>query len=740
MDHQIRHYFSNRKFASLEYLSKEESWAENENNLGRYFFLLDLKQEETSDVFKKILDVKGNHAAAYSYLGDIARQLFVRWYERKIPIYYFKEALKHADNDSHILWSLYILTYEPGYFLSVVKINYKVRKFKSISNYFLNTPTLSLIQANFEKKDWLELKDICLNENIEHSSDLLMICYFYLEEFEEAIRVMDKRDRVNKAITDLYLEAEIIDNEYAVKKCDYHERLKYLNGDSSRIYEEAKKEAERGKANPTKECLIKFAFEANEYSDVMSLVDEYAQSPVNIKNQVKLYHILSSLYLDLSLNEQYEKDINYTNFFRGSHCNPLYLGYLVLRNIKKLETQLREKKDLHDIKVDASYQDAQEYLDHDDLLTHYLHGSLVDMLNTLKNEWDLKVANFIIESLQGSGNKLNEEDQTNLATSLINVKRYDEAILLLNKLPQSMSNFNSLAVCNGKLGDVDSALKNYELSIAAMEFNGAFEDIILSNYLTCLSKSSRSISEKSLDKYKDMFNKGITSYFTSDFVKHRNGKSLFKYYPFNQFTLDALVNEYFYLAASEQLNDPIELPYEKLSAEKDDIVFRPNFRLASFSSNENSMLMWSHYAENHTGLMVEYFFDGELPDGVGMGDVKYSNTIKRFKEKDLYLFDQYMLTKNKDWSYEQELRLFSYNRDKIYYRNYSYPNQDNDKAPAYIRSITVGYKFPESTIKLIQSIIDDLNKQRDKKLPAIELRKAELSEKNFFELEYKVIR
>lgn len=362
------------------------------------------------------------------------------------------------------------------------------------------------------------------------------------------------------------------------------------------------------------------------------------------------------------------------------------------------------------------------------------------MLNILKYEWALKVANLTIESLQGGGDTLSAEDKTTLASCLISVNRYHEATLLLDELPQSMSNFNSLAVCNEKLGDVDSALKNYELSIAAMESNGAFEYIILSNYLTCLSKSSRPISEKSLDKYKDMFNKGITSYFTSDFVKYQNEKSLFKYYPFNQFTLDALVNEYFYLAASEQLNDPIELPYEKLSADKDDVFFRPDFRLASFSSNENSMLMWSHYAENHTGITVEYFFDGRLPDGVGMGNVKYSNTIKRFKEKERYLFDQYMLTKNKDWSYEQELRLFSYNRDKIYYRNYSYPNQVNEKAPAYIRSITVGYKFPESTIKLIQTIIDDLNNQRDKKLPAIELRKAELSEKNFFELEYKVIR
>ena len=91
------------------------------------------------------------------------------------------------------------------------------------------------------------------------------------------------------------------------------------------------------------------------------------------------------------------------------------------------------------------------------------------MLNILKYEWALKVANLTIESLQGGGDTLSAEDKTTLASCLISVNRYHEATLLLDELPQSMSNFNSLAVCNEKLGDVDSALKNYELSIAAMD-------------------------------------------------------------------------------------------------------------------------------------------------------------------------------------------------------------------------------------------------------------------------------
>jgi len=151
------------------------------------------------------------------------------------------------------------------------------------------------------------------------------------------------------------------------------------------------------------------------------------------------------------------------------------------------------------------------------------------------------------------------------------------------------------------------------------------------------------------------------------------------------------------------------------------------------------MLMWSHYAEEHSGLMIEYCFEGALPDGVGIEKVQYPHVAERFLKKDKYIFNQYMLTKNKDWAYEKEVRLFGYNRDKVYYEARTYPKRTSNAA-AYIKSITVGYKFPDSTIKLIQSIVSTLNESRNKTLPQIVLRRAKLSENNFFDLEYEEIR
>ncbi|PKG37098.1 DUF2971 domain-containing protein, partial [Psychromonas sp. Urea-02u-13] len=507
----------------------------------------------------------------------------------------------------------------------------------------------------------------------------------------------------------------------------------------NRIYEEAKKEAEKGNANPTKEVIIKYAFEAEEYTDVISLVEEGIEVPRKIDNQQMLYHILSSLYLGIDVNAEYEIAINKQNFFRKSSCNPLYLAYLILRNIKALKTHLLEKEDLHSIGDWGLYQEAEEYLSHDDLLNHYMHDPLVGTLKSLKDKWDLHVINIEIEKLKSIEDPLSESEKTMLASYLINASRYDEATSLLRELEPSMSVTNMLAVNYENQGEFDTALTNYKSAIDSMKFSGELNNVIISNYLSCLNRSEHSISDSLYNEYIDNFNESIAGYFRYTLTTSQNGNSLFKYYPFNQFTLDAIVNGYCYLASSEQLNDPIELPYDSLSADKDNLFLRPNFRLASFSNNENSMLMWSHYAENHTGLMVEYCFEGELPDGVGIDKVSYSHTTKRYKEKEHYFFNQYMLTKNKDWSYEKEVRLFAYKMDKIYYEKANYPCKKDDKANAYIKSITVGYKFPKSTIKLIQGIISGLNESLDNNLSKIELRRAKLSEKNFFELEYEVI-
>lgn len=105
--------------------------------------------------------------------------------------------------------------------------------------------------------------------------------------------------------------------------------------------------------------------------------------------------------------------------------------------------------------------------------------------------------------------------------------------------------------------------------------------------------------------------------------------------------------------------------------------------VSCFSKDPKSILMWSHYAENHTGLCIEY----ERPESPDFVDMKYSEYRPRIKTSKLTSFlaaktilvedynqnfDQSIIdelmtpyqTKAKEWEYEQEVRCMITSKSK----------------------------------------------------------------------------
>lgn len=112
------------------------------------------------------------------------------------------------------------------------------------------------------------------------------------------------------------------------------------------------------------------------------------------------------------------------------------------------------------------------------------------------------------------------------------------------------------------------------------------------------------------------------------------------------------------LAKKEELE---QYERDKQSKKLQSMVF-----VACFSERNNSMLMWSHYAEQHTGLCVGYrLYD--LIEKYNIFPVIYSNQmpqisdIRNAEEGTLY---QSILTKCEDWSYEQEWRIIDIDKSK----------------------------------------------------------------------------
>ena len=740
MDFQVKQDFKYKRFSRLEYLNKEESWNKDELNLGLYYFLLEAKGEPTDSAFNQILAAKGDHASAFNYLGDIAFKLYDEFRDSEIPAYHYERALTYSENNSHAHWGLFRSTRDPRHYFKTISIDYEKGNIQLVTNKMHSFYAPNLNNGELTVDEWKQLKSICLDERVESQIEILLCCHFHLEEYEDGIALINSAKYIPKQIIEPYLQHAHIDEDTFWSKISYYERLN-LMGDAESAYEQVKKEVAQGNSNLTQEAFIKYAFEAKAYDDVIELVERAFEKEkfIHSSHVLKLQHILSSQYLGKSLNEQYEKDVNSVNYFgdtdtgRDGQVLALYLAYLVLVNINKLKSILAKRDNLHQLTNYVLYKDIKANLRHDSLIGHHLYDSLVDTLQELKEQWHSK---RVEDSLASA--KEQELDDIEIASLLMDKGEYHKALSILSGLESSMSVNNLLGICFENLDDFDSALEHAKLALDIMLSSGEKNSTIINNYLYCLHRSSSSIDKELYEKYVELFNHSLTEGFIPHRFLHDNGNSLYKYYPFNKFTLDALVNGYFYLASAEQLNDPIELPYDNLTKDKDFVVLRPDFRLCSFSHNENSMLMWSHYAENHSGLMIEYCFEGSLPDQVGIEKIQYQHPEQRFIKKDKYLFNQYMLIKNSDWSYEKEVRLFAYKKDKVYYEKATYPNRTHN-ATAYIKSITVGYKFPESTVKLIQSIVATLNENRTKNLSNIVLRRAKLSDNNFFNLEYEEI-
>jgi hypothetical protein len=77
-----------------------------------------------------------------------------------------------------------------------------------------------------------------------------------------------------------------------------------------------------------------------------------------------------------------------------------------------------------------------------------------------------------------------------------------------------------------------------------------------------------------------------------------------------EFALDILVNHRIHAARYKDLNDPMEGQYEHIRGtipdwQIDEIFGQKNqYRLVALSEAFNNVLMWSYYADSHTGMVV----------------------------------------------------------------------------------------------------------------------------------------
>ncbi|MFT4850852.1 MAG: hypothetical protein ACI83B_003413 [Sediminicola sp.] len=91
--------------------------------------------------------------------------------------------------------------------------------------------------------------------------------------------------------------------------------------------------------------------------------------------------------------------------------------------------------------------------------------------------------------------------------------------------------------------------------------------------------------------------------------------------------------------------------------------------ICCFSNRADNILMWSHYAKNHTGFVIEFNVNPNDPAGnmsnvekklIGY-DVIYQDNMPIIKAgtRDFDAVKSVFLTKSTDWTYEQEYRVLT---------------------------------------------------------------------------------
>jgi hypothetical protein len=145
---------------------------------------------------------------------------------------------------------------------------------------------------------------------------------------------------------------------------------------------------------------------------------------------------------------------------------------------------------------------------------------------------------------------------------------------------------------------------------------------------------------------------------------------LYKYFQYNDQSLTALRETRFWAAHPSKFNDPFDCAF---SVDGNLRALYSNYTkskaICCFSKRVDSILMWSHYANNHTGFCVgfdESCFGGlkellydvtytpdfpELNSDKFKTQTKIEGSIRR--EENVRL----LATKYIDWSYEEEVRI-----------------------------------------------------------------------------------
>jgi len=179
---------------------------------------------------------------------------------------------------------------------------------------------------------------------------------------------------------------------------------------------------------------------------------------------------------------------------------------------------------------------------------------------------------------------------------------------------------------------------------------------------------------------------------------NKDKMKLYKYRPLTEHTYQSILNNYIWLSSPDTFNDPFDchlrddyFVFSNELVENDETDMFGNYNngyydhviypaylangVGCFSETNDGILMWSHYANSHQGVCLEYDF-GTLSNYFYKVNytstyplITYSEFLASGIKNSMNYIYKALYTKCKVWEYEKEWRIIlpGYNNKKLEY-------------------------------------------------------------------------
>lgn len=174
-------------------------------------------------------------------------------------------------------------------------------------------------------------------------------------------------------------------------------------------------------------------------------------------------------------------------------------------------------------------------------------------------------------------------------------------------------------------------------------------------------------------------------------------------------TIDAIRKTEAYFSRPSQFNDPHDcnLTIDGLSDSERSEIDSELDRTGIFCLSEvnNDTLMWSHYADSHRGVCIEYATSDDLLFGCELIRVRYATKYPALSSSDTpdrKYIRKYLSTKSNRWKHEREWRIIHHDPGL---KDIPPENEANDLA-AVILGCKISNEDRDEIVRAVQSRAD----------------------------------